>query len=183
MDFDNLPAYTPPLPEAQSHRATWSDSGIKSLPADWIEKAREQHPSLTKEQALQTFNSLDDYFTNNRPSERCNDWFKKFKNWVGRDITPKALKSSPSGFAGQGGGNGGAYSQSVTERQTETPEPSKHVEKFTAFAGLELIMFNDLVKKHPTLTQKAVREIAGLKGKDVFVVLQEMTEKAKAGAA
>ncbi len=182
VDFENLPAYTPPKPEHQSHRTTWSESGIESLPTEWIEKAREDHPSLTKEQALQTFNALDDYYTNERPSERGTDWFKKFKNWVGRDITNNRAKSSPSGFSGQGGANGHAYAQNATERQTESPRPSKHLQQHIAFAGLELYTFNSLLAVDPSVTQKAVRQMATDQGLDVIKLMFDLTKQAKADA-
>lgn len=182
VDFENLPAYTPPKPEHQSHRTTWSESGIESLPTEWIEKAREDHPSLTKEQALQTFNALDDYYTNERPSERGTDWFKKFKNWVGRDITNNRAKSSPSGFSGQGGANGHAYAQNATERQTESPRPSKHLQQHIAFAGLELYTFNSLLAVDPSVTQKAVRQMATDQGLDVIKLMVDLTKQAKADA-
>lgn len=179
---DDLPAYTPPKPEHQSHRAMWSESGIESLPTEWIEKAKADHPTLTKEQALQTFNALDDYYTNERPSERCTDWFKKFRSWVGRDIVRNAPKSSPSGFSGQGGGNGHAYAQNATERQTESPRPSKHLQQHIAFAGLELYTFNSLLAVDPSVTQKAVRQMAADQGLDVVKLMVDLTKKAKAGA-
>jgi len=85
-------------------------------------------------------------------------------------------------WAGLGQTNQQRQDTSDSMRQTESPAPDQQ-SRISLFSGLELIKFTELRALKPEMTQIQVRELAKHHGIDVFVLMDRMVKKLKAGEA
>lgn len=109
----------------------------------------------------------------------------KSKNYRYADWDAAFRDAIRKNWAGIGQNNQSQYSRQDTApstRQVESPapEPSQRV---SLFSGIELITFNELKTLQPAITQLQAHDLAKQHGMDVFVLMDRMIKKLKAGEA
>ncbi|MEC7118565.1 MAG: hypothetical protein VXW65_01510, partial [Pseudomonadota bacterium] len=75
-----------------------------------------------------------------------------------------------------------AQEMAPSTRQVESPAPESS-QRVSLFSGMEMIKFNELRALKPEVTQIQIRAMAQQHGMDVFVLMDRMVKKLKAGEA